>query len=61
MPVPLKQSEVSMNQQPVISMSDGVFVLQIGLGVHQTPSHETAQVVATALQAGYRYVDTAAI
>ncbi len=33
---------------------------QVGLGVWQTPPEDTERAVATALQAGYRHVDTAA-
>ena len=33
---------------------------QVGLGVWQTPPEETERAVATALDAGYRHVDTAA-
>lgn len=32
----------------------------VGLGVYQISSEETADAVATALQAGYRHIDTAA-
>ena len=33
---------------------------QVGLGVWQTPPEDTERAVATALEAGYRHVDTAA-
>ena len=33
---------------------------QVGLGVWQTPPEETGRAVATALDAGYRHIDTAA-
>lgn len=43
------------------TLSDGTTMPQLGLGVWQTPAEETAQVVRTALDAGYAAVDTAAI
>ncbi len=33
---------------------------QVGLGVYQTPPEDTERAVTTALQAGYRHIDTAA-
>jgi 2,5-diketo-D-gluconate reductase A len=46
---------------PSIKLNDGNSIPQVGLGVFQTPPDETEQAVATALDAGYRHVDTAAI
>ncbi|WP_207757040.1 aldo/keto reductase [Nonomuraea cypriaca] len=40
--------------------TDGVQIPQLGFGVFQVPAGETEQLVATALRAGYRHVDTAA-
>lgn len=40
--------------------TDGVQIPQLGYGVWQVPAEEAEQAVATALQAGYRHVDTAA-
>jgi 2,5-diketo-D-gluconate reductase A len=45
---------------PSISLNDGNSVPQVGLGVWQTPPEDTERAVATALDAGYRHIDTAA-
>src|SRR6185437_10888422 len=45
---------------PLITLNDGNSMPQVGLGVWQTPPEETERAVATALEAGYRHVDTAA-
>ncbi len=47
--------------QPSVTLSGRVIMPQLGLGVWQTPADETATVVASAVDAGYRAVDTAAI
>lgn len=44
-----------------LQLNDGHHIPQFGLGVWQTPAEETAQVVKTALDLGYRHIDTAAI
>lgn len=41
-------------------MNDGNSIPQVGLGVWQTPREDTERAVATALEAGYRHIDTAA-
>jgi 2,5-diketo-D-gluconate reductase A len=45
---------------PSITLNDGNSIPQVGLGVWQTPPEETERAVATALEAGYRHIDTAA-
>jgi 2,5-diketo-D-gluconate reductase A len=45
---------------PSITLNDGNSIPQVGLGVWQTPSEDTERAVATALEAGYRHIDTAA-
>lgn len=50
-----------MSTQPSIQFNDGHSIPQVGLGVWQTPNDTAAMVVKTALDAGYRHVDTAAI
>ena len=40
--------------------TDGVQIPQLGFGVWQVPDEETEQAVRTALEAGYRHIDTAA-
>jgi 2,5-diketo-D-gluconate reductase A len=44
-----------------VTLNDGTLMPQLGLGVWQSPADVTAQVVRTALEAGYRAIDTAAI
>lgn len=50
-----------MPDQPSVTLNDGRSMPQFGLGVWQTPQDQAAEVVRTALEAGYRHVDTAAI
>src|SRR6201991_5213416 len=45
---------------PLITLNDGNSMPQVGLGVWQTTPEQTERAVATALDAGYRHVDTAA-
>ncbi|OBB74234.1 aldo/keto reductase [Mycobacterium sp. 852014-52144_SCH5372336] len=45
---------------PSITLNDGTSIPQVGLGVWQTPPEDTERAVATALEAGYRHIDTAA-
>jgi len=44
---------------PDVTLHNGVQIPQLGFGVFQVPPDETAQVVRTALEAGYRSIDTA--
>ena len=44
---------------PQVSLNNGVQLPQVGFGVFLVPESETKSAVATALQAGYRHVDTA--
>jgi 2,5-diketo-D-gluconate reductase A len=50
-----------MAAQPKVALEGDRDMPQLGLGVWQTPADVTAQVVKTALDAGYRRVDTAAV
>jgi len=43
-----------------ITLNNGVIMPILGLGVFQTPPDETTDAVASALEAGYRHIDTAA-
>jgi 2,5-diketo-D-gluconate reductase A len=45
---------------PPIALNDGQAMPQLGLGVWRTPPPDTAEVVRTALEVGYRAIDTAA-
>jgi diketogulonate reductase-like aldo/keto reductase len=44
---------------PQVLLNNGVEIPQVGFGVWRVPRDRTRQVVATALEAGYRHVDTA--
>ncbi|SOC43303.1 diketogulonate reductase-like aldo/keto reductase [Rhizobium subbaraonis] len=50
-----------MTNTPTIALRDGHAIPQLGLGVWRTPEDAAASVVRTAIEAGYRHVDTAAI
>lgn len=45
---------------PSITLNNGVEMPALGLGVFQTPPEETRHAVATAVEVGYRHIDTAA-
>jgi diketogulonate reductase-like aldo/keto reductase len=45
---------------PTVKLNNGVEIPQVGFGVFQVPDDQTAAVVASALEAGYRSIDTAA-
>jgi len=44
---------------PNITLNNGVSIPQLGFGVWQVPAEDTEQVVLTALEVGYRSIDTA--
>lgn len=46
---------------PQLELNDGTRIPQLGFGVYQVDPAETGQAVSTALDAGYRHVDTAAV
>jgi 2,5-diketo-D-gluconate reductase A len=46
---------------PPIILNNGVEMPQLGFGVWQVPDDEAERAVATALEAGYRSIDTAAV
>ncbi|GGP52905.1 diketogulonate reductase-like aldo/keto reductase [Streptomyces calvus] len=50
-----------MSKVPPITLNNGVEMPQLGFGVWQVPDDEAETAVATALEAGYRSIDTAAI
>lgn len=50
-----------MNTPSHITLHDGNTIPQLGLGVWQTPSDVAVSAVKTAIAAGYRHIDTAAI
>ncbi|MGH3834782.1 MAG: aldo/keto reductase [Pseudonocardiaceae bacterium] len=43
-----------------MTLNNGVQIPQLGFGVFQVPAEETERVVSTALETGYRSIDTAA-
>ncbi|WP_433799795.1 aldo/keto reductase [Actinomycetospora sp. CA-084318] len=48
-----------MDGIPLTTLNDGRSIPRFGLGVYHVPPDRTARVVATALELGYRHVDTA--
>ncbi|ASU80274.1 aldo/keto reductase [Actinopolyspora erythraea] len=50
-----------MTQVSSLTLNDGNSIPPIGLGVFQIPDERTADVVGTAVEAGYRLIDTAAV
>jgi 2,5-diketo-D-gluconate reductase A len=45
---------------PQVPLNDGSSIPQLGFGVYKIPEAETVEAVLTALEAGYRHIDTAA-
>ncbi|WP_299538338.1 aldo/keto reductase [uncultured Streptomyces sp.] len=50
-----------MSQVPSLTLNNGLDMPQLGFGVWQVPDDEAEKAVATAIEAGYRSIDTAAI
>lgn len=50
-----------MSSIPAVTLNNGKPMPQVGFGVFQVPDAETDDVVATALETGYRSIDTAAL
>ncbi|MFI0899165.1 aldo/keto reductase [Streptomyces sp. NPDC020983] len=50
-----------MSKVPDVTLNNGVTMPQLGFGVWQVPDDEAESAVATALDAGYRSIDTAAL
>lgn len=48
-------------QIPTLTLNNGIEIPQLGFGVFQVPDAETRAAVTSALEAGYRSIDTAAI
>jgi hypothetical protein len=49
-----------VSQVPSVALNNGVEMPILGFGVFQIPPEETEEPVATALEVGYRLIDTAA-
>ncbi len=56
-----KGQEFVSSKVPSITLNNGIEMPQLGFGVWQVPNDEAERAVATALEAGYRSIDTAAI
>jgi diketogulonate reductase-like aldo/keto reductase len=50
-----------MPQVPTLTFNNGVEIPQLGFGVFQVPPDEVIEPVRTAIEAGYRLIDTAAM
>jgi 2,5-diketo-D-gluconate reductase A len=50
-----------VSKVPDVTLNNGVTMPQLGFGVWQVPDDEAESAVATALDAGYRSIDTAAL
>jgi 2,5-diketo-D-gluconate reductase A len=48
-----------MSTIPNLELNDGTTIPQLGFGVFQIAPEDTAEAVSTALEAGYRHIDTA--
>ena len=48
-----------MSEVPLLVLNDGNEIPQLGFGTYQIPPDDTADVVGTALEVGYRHIDTA--
>jgi diketogulonate reductase-like aldo/keto reductase len=44
----------------IVTLNNGVVLPALGFGVYQTPPEQTVMAVQTALEVGYRHIDTAA-
>jgi len=52
---------VTPADRQVLPLGDGALIPQLGLGLWRTPQHKAAEVVRTAIDGGYRLIDTAAV
>lgn len=50
-----------MTAVPTVKLNDGTEIPQLGFGVWQVPADTAQEVVAKALEVGYRHIDTAAV
>ncbi len=53
------EEELTVNSIPNIQLSDGARIPQLGFGVFKIEPENTAAAVGTALEIGYRHIDTA--
>jgi hypothetical protein len=54
------ERSVHVGTIPNVMLNNGVAMPIVGFGVYQVPPQETEQAVATAVEVGYRHIDTAA-
>jgi 2,5-diketo-D-gluconate reductase A len=52
---------MTSHEQPTVALNDGAAMPQFGLGVFQTPPEATERIVRTAVDLGYRLIDTASM
>ncbi|HXO45856.1 MAG TPA: aldo/keto reductase, partial [Mycobacterium sp.] len=52
---------MASSSSPSVPLNDGNSVPALGFGVFKVPPSDTEQAVSTALKAGYRHIDTAAM
>ena len=50
-----------VNQIPAVKLNEGASIPQLGFGVYKVDPDKTAAAVRTALEVGYRHIDTAAM
>ena len=50
-----------MTYVPSVLLGDGVSIPQFGLGTYELPPNETSSVVQSAIELGYRHIDTASL
>jgi 2,5-diketo-D-gluconate reductase A len=55
------KEDAYMSKVPTIAFNNGVEIPQLGFGVWQVPEDEVVAAVRTAIETGYRSIDTAAI
>lgn len=48
-------------RSPHLVLNNGIEIPQLGFGVFKVPADETERIVLTALEAGYRHIDTASL
>lgn len=48
-----------MSTVPTIALNNGISIPQLGFGVYQVPPEDTKKATLTALEVGYRHIDTA--
>ncbi len=56
---PLSGYAGPMTVVPALPLSSGTAIPQLGFGTHLVPPDDTADIVAAAIDAGYRHIDTA--